>query len=448
MKTYYFLATALVTFLLPTGLKLEASESFRLETNVYVFKNGDFQTIKLPDTTGTGENHSVVFKSPATAQFGQETLSLDGSHFAWSGGHNPPDRFSLIAAPTVPLTPGKPATLLSTVPVQYLEKLADGTLKVREIAGDSPEAPHWRLTFTIGPADETDTDLHLACDLDITTVTARENVTGVTLQVGKPVLAQFKEKLDPVVRAEEWSALLLRAPNGSDYSMLLLLKIAAGHAPATVAGAEPAGRPMTAAELDSFATFYYRHPQPELVARAIEALGPSGFVKDRVGIYIGFFAEVFAANPDRRVEWRKLIDRQQDWSTRSCLRQAMGWSQPGDILSSANRSIRQNDMYWGAFYASGNPAYLRRLAGQLRFVDESPSFWVGATAMLSLARNAPDHPLVRTTLAAVRTETDPRTREIIDELLGKDPETIRKALMEIERGPGFRSGGINITGER
>lgn len=29
-----------------------------------------------------------------------------------------------------------------------------------------------------------------------------------------------------------------------------------------------------------------------------------------------------------------------------------------------------NDMYCGAFFASGNPAYVRKLAEQLRFVDE------------------------------------------------------------------------------
>ena len=37
----------------------------------------------------------------------------------------------------------------------------------------------------------------------------------------------------------------------------------------------------TAAELDLFVTGYYRNPQPELIARAIEAFGPSGFVEDR-----------------------------------------------------------------------------------------------------------------------------------------------------------------------
>ena len=88
-------------------------------------------------------------------------------------------------------------------------------------------------------------------------------------------------------------------------------------------------------------------------------------------------------------------------------------------------------MYWGAFYASGNPAYLRRLAGQLRFVDESPSFWVGATAMWSLARNAPGHPLVRVTLEAIRKETDPRTRDLIDDLLRKDPSSIKREISDL-----------------
>jgi len=430
-----FPATASVTLLMLVGVQLEASESFKLETDVYVFRNSDFHAIKIPGAAGTGETHGVVVRSPATAQFDQETLTLAGSHFAWSGGHNPPDRFSLLATPTVPLTPGKPVILLSTVPVQYLEKAADGTLQVREIAGDSPEAPHWRLSFTMRPAREASEDLHLACDLDIATVAARENVAGVTLAVGKPVLARCQEKLDPMVRAEEWSALVLQGPNGSDYSMLLLFKIARGNAPDPVVGAQPLGRLMPAAELNIFATFYYRHPRPELVAGAIEAFGPSGFAQDRSQVFVGFFAEVFAANPDRRAEWRKLIDR-QDPPGRGWLHSALYMNPARAILASTDHSVRLNDLCWGAFFASGNPAYLRRLVDQLRLIDgyseqNQTPYWVGATAMWSLARNAPGHPLVRVTLEAIRKETDPRTRDLIDDLLRKDPSSIKREISDL-----------------
>ncbi len=435
MKTS-FLAAALVTIVLPLGVRLEAGEDFTLETHIYVYRNSDFHVVKLPAATATDATPAMVFRSPAVAQFDEEKLSLDGPRFAWSGGRSPPDRFSLIAAPTVPLTPGKPVTLLSTAPIQYLERPANGILQVREIAGDSPEAPHCRLTFTIGPPNGAGKDLHLACDLDIATVVARQDVPGVVLDVGKPVLAQLKEKLDPMVRLDEWSAFHLQAPNRSDYSLLVLLKVVAAQAPGAVANAEQAGGLMTAEALDKFATYYYRNPRPELVAPAIEALGPSGFSKDRADVFVGFFAEVFAANPSRMAEWRELIDR-QDRPTRKLLGRAVKFSRSGDLLSSDGHSIALNDMWWGAFFASGNPAYLRKLIDQLavihwaQIVDEQyrKRLLVAITAMWSLARNAPEHLLVPVTLEAVRTDADPLSRKMIDRLLAGDAEAVRQELL-------------------
>jgi len=254
MKTHALAAT-LVTIVLPLGAMRAASESFILETHVYVYRDSDFRVVKIPAATAADATHGVVFSSPAVAQFDEEKLSLDGPRFAWSGGRNPPDRFSLIATPTVPLAPGKPVTLLSTAPVQYLEKLANGTLSVREIERDSPEAPHCRLTFAIGPAGGAGQDLHLACDLDIATVSARQNLAGVALDVGKPELARSKEKLDAVVRLDEWSALRLQAPNRSAYSLLVLLKIVPGRTPRAVANAGQAGVLTTAARPDKSAAY-------------------------------------------------------------------------------------------------------------------------------------------------------------------------------------------------
>ncbi len=231
MKPHCLIA-ALVALLPAVVSNLAAGPALRLETELYVFRNSDFHAVEIPGAAAAViENRGRVFRSPATVRFDQETLSLAGPDFAWSGGLNPPRGLSLIATPAVVLTPGTPVTILSTVPTQYLEKLADGTLQVRDIPADSPDAPHCRLTFTLGPASDAAEELPLACDLDIATVGARENVAGVTLEVGKPVLARFNEKLNPTVRVGEWSALFLPAPNGSDYSMLVLLKVGPAGSP-------------------------------------------------------------------------------------------------------------------------------------------------------------------------------------------------------------------------
>jgi N-acetylneuraminic acid mutarotase len=248
MKTHWFITRA-TAFLLPVIATLHAGEKLNLETAIYIFRTGDFHEIKLPGAAAAAENHGIVFnaatavvenhgvvlKSPATVNFDQVTLSLEGSQVTWSGSSTPPGQFTLVAAPaTVPLTAGKPVTMTSSVASQYLERLADNSLQVREIPAEAPEAPHFRLTFTAGSVANASEDLLLACDLDIATVCARENVPGVALEVGKPVIARFKDNLQVAARAGQWAALLLKAPNGSDYSLLLLLKVVPAQAPKTV----------------------------------------------------------------------------------------------------------------------------------------------------------------------------------------------------------------------
>jgi len=227
MKTHRLLA-GLIALLPSVAARPAAAESLRLETQLYIYRNSDFHSIAIPGAgAATAENRARVVRSPATVRFDQETLTLTGPDYAWSSGPNPPPGLTLVATPPVALIPGTPAAILSTVPTQYLEKQTDGSLQVRDIPADSPDAPHCRLTFSIGGADPSTGEFPLACDLDLATVASRENVAGVALPVGKPVLARFTEKLSSTMPRGEWSALFLPAPNGSDYSMLLLLKIRA-----------------------------------------------------------------------------------------------------------------------------------------------------------------------------------------------------------------------------
>lgn len=441
-----------VALLLPCAENLAAGESYRLETSIYVFKNSDFQSVKVPVAKEASGNGAVVVRSPATIEFDQETLSLDGADILWSGGRNPPERFTLIKIPEIIAGPGKPVEILSTAPIQYIEKEADGTLQVRNIGKDSADAPHCRIRFTVMSPDETSEDLRVSCNLDLATVSGRTNVPGVSLDVGRPLLARFEDRVELAVRSGEWAALLLRAPNGSDYSLLLLLKTMPAEAPDIRGG--QADRRMTAEELAVFVTYYYRHPQPELIARAIESLAPTKFLdRGDMSSYffhqsaytcVGFFAEVFAANPDRVAEWEKLIDRRgQDGTTRFWLRKALQLRLPGAILAfgfgrpSDLSDLDEIFVYWGAFFASGNPAYLRKLVDRLENVDDANQafFDAGAEAMVLFAYNGPHHPLVRQTLEAARKDVRPRTRELIDDLLNKEMAAVLQELWNMDHDP-------------
>ncbi len=134
---------------------------------------------------------------------------------------------------------------------------------------------------------------------------------------------------------------------------------------------------------------------------------------------MAFFSEVFAANPDRLPQWQVLIEK-QDEQTKAALQRALSMSKAGGVLTLRGHSPELNDSYWGAFFASGNPAYLRKLVDQLRYFDERDDlalFMAGASAKWSLASNAESHVIVRSTLETAKRNADTRTQELITELL-------------------------------
>lgn len=91
-------------------------------------------------------------------------------------------------------------------------------------------------------------------------------------------------------------------------------------------------------------------------------------------------------------------DHSAEKNVRDFLQHSLDLCQAGGMLTRTGRSPGLNDMYWGTFFASGNPAYVRRLIDELKYYDERKDvelFAVGATAKWSLQSNAEIHPLVR-----------------------------------------------------
>src|ERR1700680_3180547 len=162
----------------------------------------------------------------------------------------------------------------------------------------------------------------------------------------------------------------------------------------------------TGNDVSAFIQEYYLRPQPELIAGLIDALHPTGYLEKETAIppLVAFFSEVFAANPDRLSQWQVRIEK-QDKQTKIALERALSLSKVGGVLKLEGHSGELNDMYWGAFFASGNPDYLKKLVDQLHYVDErndSYLFMTGVSAKWSLASNAQSHILVRSTLETAK----------------------------------------------
>ena len=195
-----------------------------------------------------------------------------------------------------------------------------------------------------------------------------------------------------------------------------------------------AGNLADGQEFARFTTLYYLHPQPERVAEAIRSLGATGLAPNqqagpKTSPFVNWFSEVYLRNPNHQDEWRKLIAGQRG-PERVLLDTALVVAGKGGMLNIPGLPPAPgwNDWYWAGFFASGNPLYIQKLIDELPLIDNRQDrmvYFAGATAEWSLSSNAQQHPTVRRIVQDARTSADPRTAQLIDELLQKDPTQIR-----------------------
>ncbi len=222
LRPTFLLSAALFGSLFPA---LPAAEILKLDSVLYVFKDADFARISI-DETPAPSGQGIAFSAPATLVFDQQAMVLDGGSYAWDGKTKVPPHFSLMELPRIVTAPGQPASVRCVQPTQYLEKAADGSLHVREIPQGSPEAPHYQVKLTVQPAGAAATELTISCEMDLAMIKGREKIPGVDLDTGRPILASFKDTFRVKSRPGIWSGVLVRCPGASDYSVLLLLKVA------------------------------------------------------------------------------------------------------------------------------------------------------------------------------------------------------------------------------
>jgi hypothetical protein len=204
---------------------------------------------------------------------------------------------------------------------------------------------------------------------------------------------------------------------------------------ATVARTESVVNIKTAQEAEAFTQSYYRHPSPATIANLIEALNRNAVFNRREATYpwIGFFSEVFADNQGMVSTWQALGAR-QDVPTAAVLKRALEVKQAGGVTSIVDHSPELNDMYWGAFFATGRDEFLMKLIDQLVLSDERTDFnlyLAGASAKWSLASNALSHPDVRAILESLPARFDKRTREIVAELLEQGAVRVRQEIRDV-----------------
>lgn len=206
---------------------LSAAEVVKFDVVLYLFKGSQIQMnldksrgMRLP-VSGNG----IAFSSPFTIELNHQELVLDGANYSWNGGRNIASGFSEAKMPAIITAFSQPATLRVDMPAQYLQKMPDGCLQLREVPSDAADAPRYQVTLEAReiPPDSRGDDLVLLCETDTFTVQARERIPGIELDVGKPVMVRINQKVEFRAKKGQWAGVLGSPKDDKGNNMLLML---------------------------------------------------------------------------------------------------------------------------------------------------------------------------------------------------------------------------------
>ncbi len=220
-------------------------------------------------------------------------------------------------------------------------------------------------------------------------------------------------------------------------------------------------------------TEYYHNPKPNLVPSALKVLEEDGILSANPGAqapFAGFLSILFHDNPLQTEAWLNQSDKYAGELKRTIwmglwlsdtdigkkhlsemLKGAHGTdleylkilteNAPFNLKTMNPNDPGQLDMLWGAFTASGNPQYVKRIISVLPLLDQRDDpmkFTMAASAKWSLKSNALKHPLVlqvcKKELASASEALASHLTEIIAEVEGDstDADDMEKAVTTLK----------------
>jgi hypothetical protein len=209
---------------------------------------------------------------------------------------------------------------------------------------------------------------------------------------------------------------------------------------------------VTPEDFDHFVSHYYQKPEPERVVPSLRFMAqdlglPAAEASERSGL-VAFYGAIFRQDggsaPSRLQDLSALAERSPEFLLRvlwfantpeaRSLLEALGpppgsphreqWEElrraaPPDPLTMEIADAGAIDVFWGSFFATGDPRYVGRVIGALallRSEHDALKIRIGASAEMSLVSNARRHEKVL---------------EICKALLPREPKAVRKALEQV-----------------
>lgn len=203
-------------------------------------------------------------------------------------------------------------------------------------------------------------------------------------------------------------------------------------------------------DLERWMTYYYLHPQPDLLVPAMMLADQKGLLQGEAQApFTAFISQVMAQNPTRIPGWFQQLQVLKDKSKPAILT-ALWWSntkEGKEQLAAVIKSLPEKsqaalqsqcagnatpidkmditspavlDELWGAFCASGDEKYVNRLMTTLPWIEGTEKDYnklmIGGAARWSLTSNVQQHPKVMKLVLRTR-ETQPALRKVLDQVL-------------------------------
>lgn len=221
----------------------------------------------------------------------------------------------------------------------------------------------------------------------------------------------------------------------------------------------------TVKEIDSveslakWMTYYYLHPQPELLVPALLFADKQGLLKgDSAAPLQAFTSRVFAQNPDKIKEWFTQLGPLSE-NGKTLILTAIWWSgtkQGKDLLDAISSQLAEKpkaefkkqidkeapeidkmeiespdvlDMLWGCFSATGDEKYVKRLLSTLTWgkadSKDLPKMLIASAARWSLISNIDQHPRVKEICESIQnqdTQLKPYLEKVLQEATAKSTQ--------------------------
>jgi hypothetical protein len=179
---------------------------------------------------------------------------------------------------------------------------------------------------------------------------------------------------------------------------------------------------------------YYLSPNPKVIPTLMRSIDKSGILfknKDAQFPLIGFFTMAMAITQSDSSLFQETIAQLGD--SKPFFEYCVNLSRnPNYILELQDHSPSINDMYWGAFFATGNKRYILKLVSELSLCEEDSLYLylTGGSAKWALSSNFRQHQLIRKIIVAMGMPSNPKIAHHLLEAVQKEPAKIREELIE------------------